>query len=115
MKSIISILSLLLIAGISVSAQTINEIPVNEIDVEYIQLIAKPKSYSTNYQIHIDFGQINKYFSGKDTKIMDADDKKLDFNSMIDALNFMSQYGGYELVSTHETNGVFIYVMKKRQ
>jgi len=42
-------------------------------------------------------GKKTKFFSTKDTQVVDEDGKLLTLNSMIDALNFMSK-NGYEFV-----------------
>ena len=91
----------LFICVISLKAQTVNDIPIKDIDVEYVQIVGISKFMSTKLTIQIDFGQRTKFFSsGKETIVKDEDGKALDFNSMMDALNFMSK-NGFEFVNAY--------------
>lgn len=92
------------------AAQTINGTPLNEIDVEYVQIVGSSKLLSTKINIELDFGQHDKVFSSKDTQIRDENNKQVVLNSMIDALNFMSKHG-YEFVQAYAVgeNNQFIY------
>jgi hypothetical protein len=91
----------LFICAISLKAQTVNDLPIKDIDVEYVQIVGTSKLFSTKLTIQIDFGQRTKYFSlGKETIVKDEEGKALDFNSMIDALNFMSK-NGFEFVNAY--------------
>jgi uroporphyrinogen-III synthase len=74
---------------------------------------------STKLTIQIDFGQRTKFFSaGKETILKDEEGKALDFNSMIDALNFMSQ-NGFEFVNAYAitlgSQNVYHYILKKKK
>jgi len=100
MKKIIFTLFTALISVVSFS-QTVNDIPLKEIDVEYVQIVGTSKFLSTKVTIEIDFGQKTKFFSsGKETDIKDEKGEKLVFNSMIDALNFMVE-NGFEFVNAY--------------
>ncbi len=98
-------------------AQTVNNIPIKDINVEYIQIVGTSKLMSTKVTIEIDFGQRNKLFNFNDTSVKDENGKPLELNSMIDALNFMSK-NGYEFVQAYAFNvggqNVYHYLMKKR-
>ena len=100
------------------NAQTVNGVPIKEIDVQYIQIVGTSKLLTTNVTINIDFGQENRIFNRRDTQIKGADGKLLSFNSMIDALNFMSA-NGYEFVQaytvTSGSQNVYHYLMRKRR
>lgn len=98
-------------------AQTVNGVPIKEIDVEHIQIVGVTKMMSTKVTIHIDFGQRNKIFNNRDTEIRDENDKAVEFNSMIDALNFMTA-NGYEFVQAYAFSvasgpNVYHYLMRK--
>ena len=101
-----------------VFSQTINDLPIKDISVEYIEIIGTPKNLSSNIDIEIDFGQENKAFNYKDTHIKDEYGEYLTFHSMIDALIFMGKYG-YEFVSVYTivtTNyTVSHYILKKKK
>ena len=103
---------------ITLAAQTINNIPVKEIDVEYIEIIGTSKFMSNKVTIEISFGQRNKFFNMKDAMIIDSEGKPIVFNSMVDALNFMSE-NGYEFVTAYAFGDVNVasyrYIMRKRK
>ena len=110
--------TLTLCLGILVSgfSQTVNNVPIKDIDVEYIQIVGTSRLFSTKVNIEIDFGQRNKVFNTKDTRIVDENGKNVIFNSMIDALNFMSK-NGYEFVQAYafavDNQNVYHYLMRK--
>nr|WP_298004967.1 hypothetical protein [uncultured Flavobacterium sp.] len=98
-KIILSFFALFL--SLAAFSQTVNEIPIKEIDVEYVQIVGTSKLLSTKLTIEIDFGQRTKFFSsGKETIVKDESGEKMIFNSMIDALNFMSK-NGFEFVNAY--------------
>jgi hypothetical protein len=101
-----------------VFSQTINDLPIKDISVEYIEIRGTPKNLSSNMDIEIDFGQENKAFTNKDTRIKDENGEYLTFHSMIDALTFMGKYG-YEFVTVYTiatTNyTVSHYILKKKK
>ena len=99
-------------------SQTVNEIPIKDIDVEYVQIVGTSKLLSNKLTIEIDFGQENKLFSSdKDTRVRDANGKNMIFNSMIDALNFMTK-NGYEFVHAYAitvgNQNVYHYLLRKK-
>jgi hypothetical protein len=98
--------------------QTVNDKPVSEIDVEYVQIVGTAKLLSQKVNIQIDFGQEDKLFNAKDTQVKDENGKLMTFNSMIDALNFMSK-NGYDFVDAYTTTisnqNVYHYLLKKRK
>ena len=101
-------------------AQTVNEIPLKDIDVEYVQIVGRSKLLSTKLTIEIDFGQKTKFFSsGKETIVKDENGEKMIFNSMIDALNFMTK-NGFEFVNAYaisvsSTQNVYHYLLRKKR
>ena len=99
-------------------SQTVNDIPLKDIDVNYVEIVGTSRVLSTKLTVEIDFGQENKLFSSdKDTRIKDANGKNMIFNSMIDALNFMTT-NGYEFVQAYavivSNQNVYHYLLKKR-
>jgi len=112
-------LCLFLFCLITAMSQTVNDIPIRDIDVEYVQIVGTSRILSTKLTIEIDFGQENKLFSSdKDTRVKDANGKNMIFNSMIDALNFMTK-NGYEFVQAYAlaiTNqNVYHYLLRKKK
>ena len=115
MKKSLFVLPLIFLALFS-EAQTVNDIPLKDIKTEYIQIVGTSKLLSTKLTIEIDFGQANKIFDGNDTQLKDNDGKRIVFNSMIDALNFMSS-NGYEFVQAYaitvSNQNIYHYLMRK--
>jgi hypothetical protein len=88
------LISLFIFSGsLFLNAQTVNDVPIKDIDVEYVQIVGTAKPLSNKVSIEIDFGQQNKLFRKRDTQLRDENGDLVEFNSMIDALNFMSKNG----------------------
>ena len=109
---------ILLFSSISVYTQTVNDTPVSEIDAEYVRLVGTSKLLSNKVQIELEFGQKVKFFTtGKETFIKDEKGKNIEFNSMVDALNFLGKYG-YEFLTAYAINinnqNVYHYLMRKK-
>lgn len=116
MKLFITV-AILLVGLSSALSQTVNGKPIAEIDVEYVQIVGTAKFLSNKVKIQIDFGQEDKLFTANDTQVRDETGKLMVFNSMIDALNFMSK-NGYDFVSAYtitiSNQNVYHYLLKKR-
>jgi hypothetical protein len=118
MKRIMAITFYLSVFGLSsLYSQTVNDIPIKDIDVDYIQIVGTAKLLSNKVTIEIDFGQENKFWNAKDTQVKDENGKLVVFNSMIDALNFLSK-NGYEFLDAYAitigNQNVYHYMLKKR-
>lgn len=122
MKKLIPAFALVLSAFIS-HAQTVNDIPIKDIDVEYLQIVGTPRALSSKLNVRIDFGQRTKLFSNNraETIVKDADGRPVEFNSMIDALNFMSK-NGFEFVQAlivanpvNNNQAEYQYLMRNRK
>ena len=120
MKKIFLLLTMQLFILTVINAQTVNDTPLKNIDVEYVQIVGTSKLFSNKLSIEIDFGQENKFFSSdKDTRLKNSEGKNMVFNSMIDALNFMTQ-NGYEFVqayafSVNNSQNVYHYLLRKKK
>jgi len=99
-------------------SQSVNDVPLSDIDVEYVQIVGTAKLLSTKVTIRIDFGQSTKLLSAKESLVKDENGKLMSFNSMIDVLNFMSK-NGYEYkdayVLTIANQNVYHYMLQKRK
>jgi len=100
-------------------SQTVNDIPIKDIDVEFVQIVGTSKLLSSQVTIQIDFGQRTKLFTSyKETVIRDEQGKPLVLNSMVDALNFMSQ-NGYDFVNAYAltigNSNVYHFLLQKRK
>ncbi|GAB0157077.1 hypothetical protein CHRYSEOSP005_23460 [Chryseobacterium sp. Alg-005] len=117
MKKLI-ILSLIGFASLS-WAQTVNDVPIKDIDVDYVQIIGTGRSLSTKVDVEIDFGQETKSISFKNgTNIKDERGRNMKFNSMMDALNFMSANGytfQFAYTSNDEKDRAIYYILKKNK
>ncbi len=130
MKKKLIILAAFIFAAIfHANAQTVNGIPIQEIDAEYVQIVGRGTFLNNKISVDIDFGQKNKAFNAKDTQIRDKKGKLAKFNSMVDALNFMSA-NGYEYVDSYvmlipnqnpnqfqqqQTQNVQYYLLRKKK
>jgi hypothetical protein len=119
MKKLLSTLSMLSCFIFGAQSQTVNDIPLKDIDVNYVEIVGTSRVLSSKLTVEIDFGQENKLFSSdKDTRIKDVNGKNMIFNSMIDALNFMTT-NGYEFVQayavTTSNQNAYHYLLKKKK
>ncbi|HOY12359.1 MAG TPA: hypothetical protein PLY70_04430 [Saprospiraceae bacterium] len=94
----------------------VNKIPLDSIKVEYVQIVGRAKFLSTKPIIELDFGQYNDLFLSADTQIVDGMGKRINLNSMIEALNFMVK-NGYEYVNSYvvseENQNVYHYLLRR--
>ena len=81
MKRIVIIVSSLLFFALSASAQS----------KVYCELLGTQKFLSTKVTVSVDFGQERKFFG--DNRMVDANGKVQEFNSMVDAMNYMGTLG----------------------
>jgi len=119
MKRFILALTLLLTLAFASQGQTVNDIPIKDIDVDYIQIVGNSSGFSKKVSIEVDFGQETKAFSSRgDHSIKDENGKVMKFNSMIDALNFFSQ-NGFDFVQAYAfsvgNQTVYHYLLRKRK
>lgn len=118
MKTTVIFLFVMMLGISSSFSQTVNDIPLNQIDVEYIQIVGTSKFMSNKVMINIDFGQENKFWSNKETIVKEEDGKPVVFNSMIDALNFMSA-NGYDFETAYALTlsnaNVYHFLLKRKK
>ncbi len=60
---------------------------------KYCELIATAKMFSNKVTIEVDFGQEKKFFDFKDARVKDDLGKAKNFNSVVDALNYLGSLG----------------------
>ena len=116
MKKLLFVLALAFI-GQQVFSQTVNDVPIKDIDVAYVQIVGYSKLMSTKLNISIDFGQAtNIWTKGAKTVVKDENGKMMKFNSMIYALNFMND-NGYEFETAYAfaigNQNVYHFLLKK--
>jgi hypothetical protein len=121
MKKVFVIIVAMLLSGVAYS-QTVNGVALKDLNVDYVMIVGQGKVFSNKVSIEIDFGQETSVWKGgKEMKLLDENGKKVELNSMIDALNFMSAVG-YEFINAYAItvdNGlsgkqnVYHYILKK--
>lgn len=105
MRKIVLLLVLMMGLG-SIGAQEVIELSpaqVSEYEGEgfnpaakrvYAQLSCEEQLFSTKVKVSIDFGQSTSWLTSmSDSRLVDRNGKEIKFNSMIDALNYLTQYG----------------------
>jgi hypothetical protein len=117
------LLAAMLLSGMAYS-QTVNGIALKDLNVDYVMIVGQGKFLSNKVSIEIDFGQETSIWKGgKEMRLLDENGKKVDLNSMIDALNFMSA-AGYEFVDAYAitsekgmtgTQNVYHWILKKKK
>ena len=58
----------------------------------YCEIIGQSHSLSNKVDVELDFGQASKFWTG-DRSLYDENGKKIKFNSMLDAANYMGHRG----------------------
>lgn len=60
----------------------------------YAQLSCEEQLFSTKVKVSIDFGQSTSWLTSmSESRLVDRNGKEIKFNSMIDALNYLTQFG----------------------
>ena len=124
MKKLILIVILSFMAsGVYCQKKTITEdvktqylkIDTSDTKTVYCEIVGVQKLISKKVTITIDFGQKQSYFT--DQRLYDKEGKQIVFNTMLDALNYMSERG-WDLHSTMLIGAGNIYtyhfVMQKK-
>jgi hypothetical protein len=95
----------------SAFSQTVNGIPLKELNAhaEYIRVSEKQIYLSKKINIDIDYGQSYRI---KNIRVLDGNGNPMEFNSMIEVLNFMSSLG-YELVNGGDNISSFLLRKKE--
>ena len=57
----------------------------------YCELVGTGKLFSSKVTVNLDFGQKSSFWTGNKGILVDDNGKPLDFNSMVDAMNFMGR------------------------
>ena len=103
MKKVALLLVLLVSALLGYAQEAIEVTPAQITEVEgfnpaakrvYAQLSCEGQLFSTKVKVSIDFGQSTSWLSSmSESRLVDKDGKEIKFNSMIDALNYLTQFG----------------------
>lgn len=111
------LLALLLGLLASSAAQTVNDVPIADIDAPYILIVGTGRPFSNKVTITVDFGQHTAFIGGGNERVIkDAEGKVVTFNSMVDALNFF-YYQDYEFAQAYTitvgNQNVYHYLMRR--
>lgn len=82
----------------------------------YCELVGTQKFMSQNITVALDFGQKTSYWSNKNRKLVDENNKPVVFNSMVDAMNFMGENGwefAQAYIVTMGQQNVYHWLLKK--
>jgi len=113
----ITTLALLFVASVGF-AQTIDDIPLKDLKADYIKIIGFNRIQYTKLVIDFDYGQKDRVIDTKRVVVRDENEKPIQFQSMIDALNFMTR-NGYDFVQAYALQigeqAVMHYLLRKRQ
>jgi hypothetical protein len=112
MKINIFTLLLLFITSLTCNAQTVNGTPLKDINVKYIQIVGRPSIQTNKINLELDFGQEKKFFSSKIVLLTDEAGKPVFFNSIIDAINLLNEYG-YIFIQTFSIEDKQYYLLEK--
>ncbi len=117
MKTTLLLVASMMLLSTATNAQMVSNIPLKNLDAEYIKLHSGYRS-GKKMVVHLDFGQVNEVFNQKDRLLTNDEGEALEFNSMIHALNYLSQQG-YDLFNIYSagTDGNMepFYIMKRKE
>ena len=74
---------------------------------QYCEVLATGKMFSNKVTIDIDFGQVRKFWS--DNRIKDETGELKNFNTVIDAMNYMGSQGWSLVTALLIGNGPYVY------
>ncbi len=109
-----------LVVSTNLIAQNINNVPLNEINEEYILMDGYCRSHKKGWNIMLDYGQKTGYWTDDKERMLRKGEEPMCFDSMIEALNFMYGYG-YELLSSDPTKlekegtVIYSYLLRKKK
>ncbi|OYU97517.1 MAG: hypothetical protein CFE21_04280 [Bacteroidetes bacterium B1(2017)] len=103
-KNSLFILILLVFIGGNAKAQTINNVPIKDIENKYIEIVANFGRGTVMNSFTLDLGQTNRIFTARDLQLRDQNGMLLKFTSIVDLLNYFAK-NGYELANTYTLAG----------
>ena len=103
MKRITLFFVMMMVVGTVFAPEAIELAPAQVSEVEgfnpaakrvYAQLSCEGQLFSSKVKVSIDFGQSTSWLTSmSESRLVDRDGKEIKFNSMIDALNYLTQFG----------------------
>ena len=118
MKSIYLIPAFFLPICYDAMAQYIGDVPLRDVQSEYIEVTAGGSMLRKGINAYIDYGQESEPYTNKDHVLTDNYGKPMEFKSNIHVLNYMQEQG-YELIEIYvipsETSGSAYFVLRKKK
>ncbi len=116
MKKILVLFASIFIAFTTYAQKNLTELSKDKAKEEYCMILATEKFLSTKVTVEVDFGQEWSFWKDK-RGLRDENGKKIVFNSVIDALNYMASEG-WEFVNAYvltvSGQNVYHYVMRRK-
>lgn len=102
----------------SLSAQTLDNKPISELDEDYIEIIGTSKFLKLyEVTITVNYGQVGTLKDIRKSQVFDESGKLMTFNGMMGAVNLFAKFG-YELDLAYPLSIgnqlVYHYIMKKK-
>ncbi|RRB02132.1 hypothetical protein [Larkinella rosea] len=122
MKPVIILVSLFCLPVVAKAQLIVNQVDINELDIQYCQLICEYAAPLNEAHVYVDYGQ-SGFRENKNNelhRIGPEGKPTLRFRTAMQAVNF-AEKNGWEVVSfqvTHTGGGTssqFIYLMRKKQ
>lgn len=112
MKAKFFLLTLFILGSLTfASAQYVNEVPVSDIDADYVMIWSDSGPILTSkITVRIDYGQ-----GGRTPQITDERRRPMSFNGMLAVLNMMSRNGFelFEIIRSEKDNQEFYLLRRK--
>lgn len=103
-KILIALFFILVVGVLSGSSQSINNVPIREINLKYLEVIVNYNSNGAFSGFTLDLGKENRIFTSRDLVLRDANGMVLKFGSITDILNFFDK-NGFVLNQTYTIGG----------
>ncbi len=118
MKKYLMIFGLgMILTSLTSFAQTVGGVELAEIDTRYMEIRIESFAMKNHVEVQVDYGQVSSRPRIQYEALLDENAKAIKFNSTIEALNFMYEYG-YELTCNYDGNdagNLFrFYILKRR-
>lgn len=122
MKLLSALVFLCTLSFQTVAQLIVNRVDINQLDIEYCQLICEYRSLGGKARIYVDYGQANfREGPASELRNFNAEGEPTErFDTVMQAINFVEKQG-WEVVSaqvTHAGSGSsnqFIYLMRKKR
>lgn len=102
-KALLVVLFMICAFSFTAQAQLVDGVPLTEIESTYVQLIPRGRLFVSKIRVRVDLGQDLTKVNINESMISDENGRVVDFNSMVDVLNYFDQLG-YEYIGSENFN-----------